>query len=121
VGLAAFSPQPAVLAAPLPGPGPPVAGSGAERAQAAAMADRLLSQVRFGRVGEHGHVVHMQLGEASIFGGLRVQLTHEDGGLSACIVAPAGHGPLADELQRALDRELRRRGLEVRELRVESE
>lgn len=95
-----------------------VAGSGVERAHAAALADRLLESVRVGRVGD-GHEVHLRLMGVAGRGGIDVQLRHENGELTAVLRPEADSVADVDRLAKHFARELRKRGLEIEDVHVE--
>lgn len=94
-----------VLIPPTTTPSPPAAPvpqtSALERAQAAALAERVLHSVQVGRV-QGGHLVRLRLSSE-----VEVELRHVDGVLQATVVGEGDQGPLA----RRLDGELRARGL----------
>ncbi|MFW6051153.1 MAG: hypothetical protein ACODAU_08260 [Myxococcota bacterium] len=102
---AAFQPPPPVLQ-PLAGAGqpPPASGSAAAHAEIAALAERLLTSLRVGRVGERGREVRMRLGPR--LGGLEVRLKHEAGRLTAELHAEPWARDralrIADRLQHAI-------------------
>jgi hypothetical protein len=75
--------------------------SALERAQAAALAERVLHSVHVGRI-QGGHLVRLRLSSD-----VEVQLRHCDGVLQATVVGEGDQGALA----RRLDTELRARGL----------
>ena len=75
--------------------------SALERAQAAALAERVLHSVQVGRI-QGGHLVRLRLSSD-----VEVQLRHCDGVLQATVVGEGDQGALA----RRLDTELRARGL----------
>lgn len=92
--------HPRNVASPTPVSGAPQA-SALERAQAAALAERVLHSVQVGRV-QGGHLVRLRLSSE-----VEVQLRHCDGVLQATVVGEGDQGALA----RRLDGELRARGL----------
>lgn len=75
--------------------------SALERAQAAALAERVLHSVQVGRI-QGGHLVRLRLSSD-----VEIQLRHCDGVLQATVVGEGDQGALA----RRLDTELRGRGL----------
>lgn len=75
--------------------------SALERAQAVALAERVLHSVQVGRI-QGGHLVRLRLSSE-----VEVELRHCDGVLQATVVGDGDQGPLA----RRLDAELRARGL----------
>lgn len=75
--------------------------SALERAQAAALAERVLHSVQVGRI-QGGHLVRLRLSSD-----VEIQLRHCDGVLQATVVGEGDQGSLA----RRLDAELRGRGL----------
>ena len=81
--LQSFQLPPPVLGAPLQGGGAPPAGSGVERAQAAALAERLLTSVRVGEVAG-GHEVRLS------FRGVEVRLREVDGVLTPTLRSDSG-------------------------------
>lgn len=96
---------------PLPESAAPAPGSGLERAQAAAMAERLLHSVRVGQV-DGGHEVRLTLAGAALEVRLRQQgdslvpeLHLREGATSADLVE-------AERLASRLDAELSRAGLD---------
>ena len=89
---------------------PPAAGSAAAHAEAAAMAEKLVTQLRVGRTGRDGHEVRMKLAIRGT-SGLDVRLAVHDGGrLSAELVADAGMHGEARRIADALRDELAARG-----------
>src|SRR5262249_17960244 len=111
--LAPFAPPPSVLAAP---PGSrhevPSHGDAADRAQTAALVDRLVRSMHVGRVGR-GHELRLRLDARAGLGDLEVRLRHEDGALRASIVAHDGSSGAADRLRARLADELAARGVAV--------
>ena len=91
---------PAAAASVTPAPSVPQT-SALERAQAAALAERVLHSVQVGRI-QGGHLVRLRLSSE-----VEVQLRHCDGVLQATVVGDGDQGGLA----RRLDSELRARGL----------
>ncbi len=82
-------------------------GSALAHAQAAALAERLVSSIRLGRVGRDGHVAELRLAS-----GVAVRLRHE-GGRLAIEVDPDPHAyDEALALMGRLREELKRRGVE---------
>lgn len=101
--LAAFRPEPAILTAPGT---TAAAGSGPARAEAAALADRLLASLRVGRRADGSHEVRLELSRGSRYDDLSVRL-HQDGdALVAVIQTPPGAARRGRELARAIEREL---------------
>ncbi len=96
---------------PLPESSAPVAGSGLERAQAAAMAERLLHSVHVGKVAG-GHEVRLTLAGA----GLEVRLRQQGDSLVPELhLRDGATGADVDEAERLaarLDAELSRAGLD---------
>ena len=110
LGLEPFRALP-VLQAMAPAPQVAVAGSGLERAQAAAMAERLLASVRVGKVAG-GHEVRLRLAGTRV----EVRLREVDGRLSPELhLGPDATGydaAAAEALAARLDTELRAAGVE---------
>lgn len=117
--LAAFTPPPSVLAAPIctnpSGPAP--AGGGLARAEAAALAERLVRSMRVGKVGRDGHEVRLRLAVGAQ-GDLEVRLRHQDGALTATFVADAASHADLERLEGAVRHELRERGIECENILV---
>ena len=109
--LGAFPAPPPALLPPIAQSAPPplVAGSAAAHAEAAAMAEKLVTQLRVGRVGRDGHEVRMKLAIRGA-SGLDVRLTMHEGRLSAELVADAGMQGEARRIAEALRDELAARG-----------
>jgi hypothetical protein len=116
-GLEPFRPPSPILSPPMAAPVRD-ASSGAARAEAAALAERMVVAMRVGRVGTDGHVVQLRLRAGS--GELDVRLRHEGGRLSIVLAADAAAIPAASRLEGALRSELASRGLEVDEVRIEA-
>lgn len=114
--LAPFAPPPPALVAP-PSSGapvaPPVAGSAAERAEVAALVDRLVTSMRVGRVGRDGHEVHLRLGS-----GIDVRLRHEHGELRAELRTEGTRREEAERIAETLEREMSARGVFLAALEV---
>lgn len=91
--------HPANVASPTPASAPQA--SALERAQAVALAERVLHSVQVGRI-QGGHLVRLRLSSD-----VEIQLRHCDGVLQATVVGEGDQGALA----RRLDTELRARGL----------
>lgn len=111
--LAAFQPPLGVLAPPpvtAPQP-PPAAGTASAHAEAAALADRLVTSMRVGRTGRDRHEVRMRLSPRS--GAIEVRLRHEEGRLTAVLEAEPIARADAERLAQLFERELSERGLEL--------
>ena len=119
--LAAFLPPPSVLTAPLSTlhPAAPHASSAAARAEAAALAERLVRSMRVGKVGRDGHEVRLRL-EVGAHGEVEVRLRHCEGALTATLVAERGTHGDAERLAGAVRRELAERGIECEDVEVTS-
>ncbi len=109
--LAALLQGGAPLAPPMSAPQPVAqaaqSGSALAHAQAAALAERLVSSIRLGRVGRDGHAAELRLAS-----GVAVRIRHE-GGRLAIEVDPDPHAyDEALTLVRRLREELRQRGVE---------
>lgn len=115
--LEAFRPPSAILAPPAATLSR-VAGSGLERSEAAALAERLVVAMRVGRVGRDGHVVQLRIRGAS-GGDIEVRLRHEDGKLGIVLVADGAALGDAHRIERALKDELGARGLTLDAIAVE--
>lgn len=117
--LAPFMPPPSILAAPLCAtPSAPLVVSGAPaRAEAAALAERLVRSMRIGKVGRDGHEVRLRL-DVGARGDVEVRLRHVDGTLSATLVTDAASYVDAERLAVALRRELSERGLVCEDVEV---
>lgn len=99
---------------PPPGPqaAPPAAGTAGAQAEVAALAERLLTSLRIGRVGHRGHEVRMRLGGA--LDGVEVRLRHDDAGrVTAELHAEPSARGRAERMARLLSAELRHRGAEL--------
>ena len=118
--LAPFQPPPPILS-PVATPmgSLPVAGGGTERAQAAALAEKLLASMRVGRVGAAGHEVRLRLTARRGREGIEVRLREEDGMLRAQLLAGPGERASAERLAEAVEAELHARGLHLDSLEVE--
>lgn len=119
--LAPFQPPPPALAVP-PGhvaaTAPATGGSAQAHAEAAALADRLVTSMRVGRVGKDGHEVRMKLALRRD-AGLEVRLRLDGGRLTATLVGEPGHRAEATRLAEALEQELAARGLDLDSVEVE--
>ena len=117
--LATWAPPPPALLPPLTGA--PVqsapAGSAAQHAEAAALAEQLVTSMRVGRVGKDGHEVRMRL---AIRGGtgLEVRLRAVGGSLSAELSADSGMHAEAHRIADSLREELAARGLTLDDVQV---
>lgn len=117
-GLAAFRPPSAILAPPPAGPARPAVGSAVDRAEAAALAERLVTGLRVGRVGRDGHVVQLRIRGAGA--DLEVRLRHEHGRLGIVLAARDARGlEDAGRISRALEGELAARGVTLDAIEVE--
>ena len=101
---------PALLPPPGASSAPLVVGSAAARAEAAALAERLVTSLRVGRVGRDGHELRMKLALAH-GSGVEVRLRSEHGTLSATLVAEPGARAAADRIAEGLAAELGARGV----------
>lgn len=108
--LQSFQLPPPVLGAPLQGGSAPPAGSGAERAQAAALAERLLTSVRVGEVAG-GHEVRLN------FRGVEVRLREVDGVLTPTLRSDDGAD--LSSLAARVEEELEAAGLRFDAVEVE--
>lgn len=119
--LAAFLPPPSVLTAPLSTlpSAAPHASSAPARAEAAALAERLVRSMRVGKVGRDGHEVRLRL-EVGAHGEVEVRLRHSEGALTATLVAERGARGDAERLAGAVRRELAERGIECEDVEVTS-
>ena len=119
---AAFAPPPQILAQPV-GQSvtvqPPVAGSGTERAQAAAMADSLVRSMRVGKVGKDGHEVRLTIQASKGTGEIEVQIRQHEGKLTAVLVPDANNLGDAQRLVELFKSEAEARGLELDDVSVE--
>jgi hypothetical protein len=117
--LTAFVPPPSVLAAPLATTpvAAPTPGSASARAEAAALAERLVRSMRMGKIGRDGHEVRLRL-DVGASGDVEVRLRHLDGTLSATLVTDAPSYVDAERLAVALRHELARRGIECEDVEV---
>ena len=114
-----FSPPPPVLAPPVLSPAAaPQSGSALAHAEAAALAERLVTSMRVGKVGRDGHEVRMHLAVSSR-ADVEVRLRLVDGALSAHLVASPGALSEAESIADALRSELDARGLSLDDVRVE--
>lgn len=115
---AAFSPPPAVMQPPVgvAGQPPAAAGTAAAHAQVAALAERVLTSMRVGRVGPAGHEVRMRLGAR--LEGVEVRLRHEDGRITAELHAEPWARSRATRMAQLLSSELSRRGAELESIEV---
>lgn len=118
---AAFLPPPSVLAAPVSTQqsAAPHSSSAPARAEAAALAERLVRSMRVGKVGRDGHEVRLRL-EVGAHGEVEVRLRHSDGALTATLVAEPGSRADAERLAGAVRRELAERGIECEDVEVAS-
>jgi hypothetical protein len=118
--LEAFRPPSPVLAAlpPAASATERSAGSGVERAEAAALAERLVVAMRIGRVGRDGHVVQLRVRGAAGHD-VDVRLRYEHGRLAIVLAADAGAAPSVERLERALAGELARLGIAVDTIAIE--
>jgi hypothetical protein len=120
--LAPFVPPLPVLAAPAAVTAtaqPATPGSALAHAEAAMLAERLVTELRVGRVGRDGHELRMKvtLGRGA---GIAVRLREEGGVLTATLVADAGAVDGAARIARVLGRELRARGVSIDQVAVEA-
>ncbi|MCS6799025.1 MAG: hypothetical protein NZ898_10935 [Myxococcota bacterium] len=121
---AAFVVPPPVLLGPPSGAnpigasvGPPPTGIALAHAEAAARAERIVTQMRVGRVGRHGHEVHMRI-DLGRGGSLAVRLRAERGTLRAELDARDADGERTGRIATTLASELRARGLDVEAIDV---
>lgn len=119
--LVAFTPPPSVLVEPalISPPTEMSAGSGAAHAEAAAMAERLLSSLRVGAGSDGTREVRLRLSTRSRYAGVEVRLEQAGDSLRARLVGDPGAAGLASELGDAIARELEDRGLSLSEITVE--
>jgi hypothetical protein len=119
LALEPFTPPPPVLCRPLgPASVPLTTGSALAHAEAAALADRLVTSLRVGKVGRDGHEVRMRLA-ISERAEVDVRLRLVGGELTAHLVAARGAADEAEGIARALRTELSARGFSVDDVRVE--
>ena len=95
-----------------------MAGSAAAHAQAAALAERLVSRMQVGRVGRRGHEVRMRLSGAGDDIDVRLQMV--DDRLTAVLSAPPARRAEADRIAVLFEGELRSRGVALTEVTVET-
>jgi len=122
-GLAPFHPPPPALLPPPAAVAPPHAGSAAARAEAAALADRLVQSMRVGRVGRDGHEVRLRLRAADSLdasSGLEIRLRHEGGLVHATFVAESTSRAEAERIASALERELEERGVALGSVSIDA-
>ena len=96
-----------------------VAGSGVERAQAAAMAERLVKSMRVGKVGHDGHEVRLCIDSPSGAGQIEIQVRQQDGRLTATLVPDANSVADAQRLVHALRAEVAKRGIALHDIAVD--
>ncbi len=120
--LAPFAPPPPVLAQ-LAAPSAPdatslVSGSAAGHAEAAALAERLVTQLSVGRIGKTGHELRMRVATAR-GDGLGVRLRLENGSLTAVLSPAPGARAEAERIADALRTELRARGVDLDDVSID--
>lgn len=116
--LTPFVPPPSVLAVPLaatPVSAPP--GSSLARAEAAALAERLVRSMRVGKVGRDGHEVRLRL-DVGARADVEVRLRHVDGALTATLVTDGASHADAERLAATLRQELADRGIDCDDVDV---
>ncbi len=117
-----FSPVPSVLLQP--GAAPTAAdvatvGSGAERAQAAALAERLVQSIRIVDLGKERYQVQVRIAGVGGRGGIEVELQHDRGELSAVLKPDADAVEDAGRLVETFRNEAARRGLQFETIEIE--
>lgn len=117
-----FSPVPSVLLQP--GQAPTAAqvatvGSGAERAQAAALAERLVQSIRVVDLGKERYQVQVRIAGVAGRGGIEVELQHDRGELSAVLKPDADAVQDAERLVETFRHEAARRGLQLEAIEIE--
>ncbi len=118
--LTPFQPPPPALVVPVAASvaQPAAAGSAAAHAEAAALADRLVTSMRVGRVGRDAHEVRMRLALRG-GSGLEVHLRVVGDRLTAVLSADPGHHHEAHRIAAALEHELSERGVPLDEITLE--
>ena len=117
-----FSPVPSVLLQPATAPTAADAttvGSGAERAQAAALAERLVESIRVTDLGKERFEVKVRIMGIAGRGGIDVELHQDRGELSAVLKPDANAIEDADRLVQAFEREAAARGLQLETIEIE--
>lgn len=113
-----FRPPSSILVPPPAAASRASIGSPLDRAEAAALAERMVTALRVGRVGRDGHLVQLRLRGPGA--DLEVRLRHEDGRLAIVLAASDTSGlEAASRLSRALAGELQARGLAADAIEVE--
>lgn len=118
-----FSPPPSVLSQPIAAPSASDAtavGSGAERAQAAALAERLVKSIRVADLGKDRYAVHVCVAGLSHRGSINVELRHEQGELKAILKPEADAIKDAHRLAEAFKSEAAERGLHIESVEVDA-
>lgn len=118
--LTPFQPPPPALVAPqTPSvPQPVVTGSAEAHAQAAALAERLVTSMRVGRVGRDGHEVRLRLAMRPQ-AGVEVRLRMVGDQLTAVLAADADCRGEALRMAESLEQELAARGVTLGSVEVE--